>query len=439
MADSQKVLADTRIQSLLADRNLRLPVLVPNLKGLNAALKHGVKEVAVFLSASEGFSRANINVTVDEGLEIAREVVPKAISAGLVVRGYISCIFADPFDGPTPPSAVLKVVKALLDLGCYEVSLGDTIGVGVASDVRRLLSYLYDNGIPASKLAGHFHDTYGQAVSNVWQAYQLGVRVFDSSVGGLGGCPFAPGAKGNAASEDIVYLFHNAGISTGVDLRKLAAVGAWISKQLAKLNDSRAGAALIASTALEAERKTGPTRKPQMEWKVLRDEDGLKISRAGANVELLLNRPKNGNALTESMIYHLTRFFDGARDDKTISRIVIRGTGKFFCTGMDLGKNSSPVAQSQEASDAQYNRLTKLFEAIDNASQVTIACVNGPAFGGGVGLAFVCDIRLAVKSVKFTLSEVNWDLHQRQYQSTSLGSGAWHSQEKQCSPRVRYQ
>lgn len=158
---------------------------------------------------------------------------------------YVSCIFKDPYDGPTPASAVLRCIKALLDMGCYEVSLGDTLGVGFPFSVRDLLQYLTnDNGIPMDRLAGHFHDTHGGAVANVWEAYQCGMRVFDSSVSGLGGCPFAPGAKGNAASEDLVYMFHNAGIDTGINLLKLVRTGVWISHQLQRSNESRAGATL---------------------------------------------------------------------------------------------------------------------------------------------------------------------------------------------------
>jgi len=157
---------------------------------------------------------------------------------------YVSCIFADPFDGSTPLSAVLHAVKELFNAGCYEVSLGDTLGVGTAPQVRGLIEYLNAHGIHSNKLAGHSHDTYGQRLTNAWQAYHCGIRTFDSSVGGLGGCPFAPGAKGNVATEDIVYLFQNAGIETGVDLDKFVGVGIWISQQLSKPNVSRAGVAL---------------------------------------------------------------------------------------------------------------------------------------------------------------------------------------------------
>ncbi|KAJ9657416.1 hypothetical protein H2198_004291 [Neophaeococcomyces mojaviensis] len=411
LADCRQVLGNERIKSLMSDSTLRLPVLIPNVKGLDIAIASGVREVAVFVSATEGFSKANINATVDEGVARARLVAQKARATTLSVRGYVSCIFADPYDGPTPQAAVLKVVRELLDMGCYEVSLGDTVGVGTARDVASLFEYLRASGVPLSKLAGHFHDTYGQAVSNVWQAYQCGVRVFDSSVGGLGGCPFAPGAKGNVATEDVVYLFQQAGVQTGVDLMKLVETGTWISKELNKANESRAGSALAIKNGLMQRTKViHSPEKFHLQWTLLSQTEGLKIYRSGVNIKLLLDRPMNGNALTTSMISDLTQFFEQARDDKTISRIIIFGEGKFFCTGMDLAKGSSPVAQSKSDSDAQYERLTRLFELIDNAPQVTIACINGPAFGGGVGLAFTCDIRIAVKAATMTLSEAKLGL-----------------------------
>jgi hydroxymethylglutaryl-CoA lyase len=415
LADCRTVLADRAVKGMVQDGSLRVPVLIPNLKGLEIALENGVREVAVFVSATEGFSRANINATVDEGLARARHVTEKASAAGLAVRGYVSCIFADPFDGPTPQANVLKVVKELLDMGCYEVSLGDTLGIGTAADVKSLLDYLLEHGISASQLAGHFHDTYGQAVGNVWQAYQCGLRVFDSSVGGLGGCPFAPGAKGNAATEDLVYMFEQAGLKTGVDLSKLVEVGNWISAQLKKPNESRTGVALAARLSLlqSKPKDTTPSKDParsELSWTLVGETESVKTYRSGVNLKAVLNQPKKGNALTIPMIQELTQLFHRARDDRSISRIVISAEGKTFCAGMDLGKGTSPVAQTKEISDAQYERLARLFEAIDNAPQVTVAAINGPAYGGGVGLAFACDIRIAVKSATVTLSEAKLGL-----------------------------
>lgn len=329
------------------------------------------------------------------------------------MASYVSCIFADPYDGPTPPAAVLHCVKGLLGMGCYEVSLGDTLGVGVASQVRELIEYLVQNGVPVERLAGHFHDTYGQALANVWQAYCCGIRVFDSSVGGLGGCPFAPGAKGNVATEDMVYMFENAGISTGVDLLKLAEVGVWISRELSKTNDSRAGNALAVKNKLGSAACVGtPTQPkgPKLSWSLVKETEGLQIYRSGVNLKVVLNRPKNGNALTVPMITELCEVFENANSDNSISRIVITANGKFFCTGMDLGKGSTQVGQGGSTSTAQFERLTRLFELIDNSSKVTIACMNGPTFGGGVGLAFACDIRICVKNAAVTLSEVKLGL-----------------------------
>lgn len=432
LADCRKVLSDSFVQSQLTRNDLRLPVLIPNLKGLEVAAAQNVKEIAVFVSASEGFSKANINCSVQQGLNRAKEVTSRARELGMSVRGYvisyhgligplnlgltfnryISCIFICPYDGPVQPAAVFHCVKQLLEMGCYEVSLGDTTGVGTASNVRKLLSYLVSNGVELSKLAGHFHDTYGQAVSNVWAAYQMGVRVFDSSVAGLGGCPYAPGAKGNVATEDLVYTFHQSGVETGVDLDKLARTGVWISQTLSRENSSRAGMAIF--TKSEQENKKSKLTKPLIDWVPdfsLTKGSDLEIYRSGRNLKVVLNRPKNGNALTVTMISELTNIFSqAATEHPAISRIIITSRGKFFCTGMDLSKASSPVARGGSTTDAQSDRLTKLFEAIDNAPQVTIAAVQGAAFGGGVGLAFCCDVRILSSNASFRLSEVRLGL-----------------------------
>ncbi|CAI7631287.1 unnamed protein product [Penicillium palitans] len=245
LADSRDVLGDEGIRRM-GGKDLRFPVLVPTVRALDIAVQYGVREIAVFISATEGFSKANINCSVEQGIERARNIASLALKSNIAVRGYVSCLFLDPYDGPTQPASVLRCVKELLDAGCYEVSLGDTLGVASPSNVRSLISFLFDNDIPREKLAGHFHDTYGQAAANVWEAYNCGLRVFDSSIAGLGGCPFAPGAKGNVATEDLVYMFHNAGINTGVDLSKLVDTGVWISEHLTKTTGSRAGIGRVA-------------------------------------------------------------------------------------------------------------------------------------------------------------------------------------------------
>ncbi|KAL1966034.1 hypothetical protein VTN77DRAFT_4974 [Rasamsonia byssochlamydoides] len=294
-------------------------------------------------------------------------------------------------------------------MGCYEVSLGDTLGVGTPAQVRSLIAYLVSNGVPLNQLAGHFHDTYGQALANAWEAYNSGIRTFDSSVGGLGGCPFAPGAKGNVATEDLVYMFQNAGIDTGVDLLKLVETGHWISQQLGKTNDSRAGTALATKHCRPTRGNSG-SASPKLDWTLERDAGDLQVYRSGVNLKVVLNRPKNGNALTRNMISQLTEVFESANADPTISRIAITANGKFFCTGMDLGKDSTSVGQGGSKSTTMFELLTKLLEVIDNSPKVTIACVSGPTFGGGIGLAFACDIRISVKSAAFTLSEVKLGL-----------------------------
>lgn len=312
----------------------------------------------------------------------------------------------------------MRCVKRLLDAGCYEVSLGDTLGVGVAAQTRSLITYLLKAGIPVTSLAGHFHDTYGQAVSNVWAAYECGVRVFDSSIAGLGGCPYAPGAKGNVATEDLVYLFHQAGVSTGVDLDALVETGVWVSNILSRENESRAGKALAVKKGLKARntatQKSSSDASPALSWENVGQADAndeLLVQKSGVNVKITLNRPKNGNALTSTMIEKLTKFFDDASTNHpSISRIIIAANGKFFCTGMDLSTKGTRVSKGRSSTEIQYQLLTRLFEAIDRAPQVTVACVQGPAFGGGVGLAFACDIRIAVKSAWVKLSEVRLGL-----------------------------
>lgn len=304
---------------------------------------------------------------------------------------------------------MLDCVKQLLDMGCYEVSLGDTVGTGVPADVERLLSYLLEAGIDAAQLAGHFHDTYGQALANVWAAFRCGVRVFDSSIAGLGGCPYAPGAKGNLATEDLVYSLHQAGVPTGVNLVKLVSTGTWISDALSLPTSSRAASALAVKSSTPAPPFKASKPSP-LQWIPQQSPNGIELFGEGATLKIVLNRPRNGNALTLDMIASLTDIFRTASSDSSISRIVIAARGKFFCTGMDLGKAQSPVAKGGSVADAQYLRLLQLFEAIDKAPQVTIAVAQGPAFGGGVGLFLCCDIRIMGHAAAIQLSEVRLGL-----------------------------
>jgi hydroxymethylglutaryl-CoA lyase len=315
----------------------------------------------------------------------------------------VSCIFADPYDGPTSPSSVINVTTALLDAGCYEVSLGDTIGVGTPGDVERLLREMLKK-IPADRLAGHFHDTYGQAIANVVKSYELGIRTFDSSVGGLGGCPFAKGAKGNLSTEDLVYTLHGMGIHTGVNLDEIAKIGSWITQELKIPNGSRAGEAVLAkrmSGSALPRTHTNPI-KPDFPWSVVERTAEYCIYRRGANIKIYLTRPRNGNALTYEAIQALIRLFNEFSEDESVSRIIISSQGKYFCTGMDL-KGTATTEQ-------MFSALKTLFQVIDCCPKTTIAAINGPCLGGGVGLAFVCDIRLAISSATFRLSEVRLGL-----------------------------
>jgi hydroxymethylglutaryl-CoA lyase len=224
---------------------VRYPVLVPNLKGLEGALAAGADEVAVFPAASEAFSKRNLNSTIDESLERCAAVCEAAIAAGARVRGYISVVVGCPFEGDIAPAAVASVARRLHAMGCYEISLGDTIGVGTPVKVQRMLDAVARE-VPIERLAGHFHDTYGQALVNILAAMELGVATFDSSVAGLGGCPYAPGATGNVATEDVLYMLDGMGIDTGIDMTKLVAAGDFISTAIGRPTASRAGRALLA-------------------------------------------------------------------------------------------------------------------------------------------------------------------------------------------------
>ena len=242
MADSAGVFAQ-----ITRRPDIGYPALVPNMKGLEAAIAAGVGEVAVFVSGSEGFSLKNIACSRAESLDRLAPVIEKARAVGMKVRGYVSCIAGCPYDGDVPPADVATMAKALVDAGCYEISLGDTIGVGTAGQIRALIEKVSAT-LPRAAIAMHFHDTYGQGVANVLASLNEGISVFDSSVAGLGGCPYAPGASGNVATEDVLYLLHGLGIQTGIDFAAVAETGGWISEKLGRANASRAGRAHLAKS-----------------------------------------------------------------------------------------------------------------------------------------------------------------------------------------------
>ncbi|TKV69301.1 hydroxymethylglutaryl-CoA lyase [Marinobacter panjinensis] len=222
---------------------VRYSVLTPNLKGFENALAAGADEVAVFGAASESFSQTNINCSIAESLERFLPVMEAAKQHQIPVRGYVSTVLGCPYEGDIAPEQVAKVAKALAEMGCYEISLGDTIGVGTPLKAKRMLEAVAAE-VPIEKLAAHFHDTYGQALANLYAVLEEGIAVIDSSVAGLGGCPYAKGASGNVATEDVLYLLNGLGIKTGVDLDKLVATGEWISGQLNRHNGSKVGQAL---------------------------------------------------------------------------------------------------------------------------------------------------------------------------------------------------
>ena len=240
MADTMEVLA-----GIGPAPGVRLPVLVPNMKGLEAAVgSPRVDEIAVFAAASEAFSQRNLNCSIEESLERFRPVAEAAISRGWRVRGYVSCVLGCPYQGETPVADVVRVADSLRAMGCYEISLGDTIGVGTPTKARGLVERVAKS-VGMDRVAVHFHDTYGQALANIFACLEAGVRVVDSSVAGLGGCPYAKGATGNVATEDVVYMLDGLGLKSGVDLRKLAEAGHWISAELGRKSQSRVARALF--------------------------------------------------------------------------------------------------------------------------------------------------------------------------------------------------
>ncbi|MFE9400375.1 hydroxymethylglutaryl-CoA lyase [Streptomyces sp. NPDC006530] len=221
-----------------------LPVLVPNERGLDRALALGARRIAVFASATESFAKANLNRTVDESLAMFEPVVARAKADGAHVRGYLSMCFGDPWEGAVPVAQVVRVAKALMDLGCDELSLGDTIGVATPAHVGALLTGLGERSIATEAIGVHFHDTYGQALANTFAALQHGVSTVDASAGGLGGCPYAKSATGNLATEDLVWMLQGLGVDTGVDLGRLTATSVWMAEQLGRPSPSRTVRAL---------------------------------------------------------------------------------------------------------------------------------------------------------------------------------------------------
>ena len=240
MADNAEVFA--AIEKL---PDVSYPVLTPNMKGFEAARAAGAKEVAVFGAASESFSQKNINCSIAESLDRFRPIVEAAKAADIKVRGYVSCVLGCPYEGEVPPLAVADVAQALLEMGCYEVSLGDTIGTGTPERTKDMIEAVARR-VPLKKIAGHYHDTFGMAAANIYASLQMGIGIFDSSVAGLGGCPYAKGASGNVATEDVVYMLEGMGVKTGVDMEQLLAATNAMSAVLGKPPVSRVASALNA-------------------------------------------------------------------------------------------------------------------------------------------------------------------------------------------------
>ena len=239
LADAEELLA-----KLPDAPGVRFPVLVPNPRGLSRALAAGVSTIAIFGSATETFAQRNLNRSIDESLAMFAPVVQEARAAGVAVRAYVSMCFGDPWEGDVPIGQVVDVARRMVDLGCEQLSIGDTIGVATPGHVRALIAALIDGGIPLDRIAVHFHDTYGQALSNTLAALQAGITTVDASAGGLGGCPYAKSATGNLATEDLVWQLHGLGIETGIDLPALVETSVWMGKQLGRPPVSRVVTAL---------------------------------------------------------------------------------------------------------------------------------------------------------------------------------------------------
>lgn len=244
MAGTAEVLA-----AIAPSLDARLCVLTPNMIGLEAALTAGAREVAVLTAASESFSLKNLNCGIEQSLERIQALAGVAKARGVALRGYISCVLGCPFEGQVDAARVAAIARELDQLGCYEISLGDTIGVGTPFAARRLVEAVARHA-PIERLAGHFHDTYGQALANIFACLELGVSTFDCSVAGLGGCPYAPGATGNVATEEVVYMLHDSGIETGVDLQRLLEAGAFVCERLGRSPESRVARAIRAKRQL---------------------------------------------------------------------------------------------------------------------------------------------------------------------------------------------
>jgi hydroxymethylglutaryl-CoA lyase len=238
MGDNAQVLAGIARQP-----GVTYAALTPNLQGFDGAVQARADEVAIFAAASEAFSQKNINCSIAESLKRFEPVISAASALEIPVRGYVSCVVGCPYDGAVDPAQTAKIAQALYAMGCYEVSLGDTIGVGNPRSIQRMIEACA-KVVPIEKLAGHYHDTYGMAIANIYASLEMGMAVFDASVAGLGGCPYAKGASGNVATEDVVYLLHGLGIETGIDLAKLAAIGDWISSAINRPNGAKAGRAI---------------------------------------------------------------------------------------------------------------------------------------------------------------------------------------------------
>lgn len=376
-------------------------LLVPNEKGYERFKSTKLDQVALFMSASQSHSKANINKSIEEAFQALEAVITPARRDGFALRCYVSVAFECPYEGPVAPDTVRGIVERLLSSGVDEISLGDTIGAATPDQVAFLIRLLKQD-LPLSKLALHFHDTRGTALANVLAGLSEGVSIFDASIGGLGGCPYAPGAAGNLATEDLVYMLHSMGIDTGVDLDRLVDAGAYAQSIVGRELPGRYLQAALSRRAkgcpsLECDNKS-------MSKAVAVDERVVLVEKGDGLAWIKLNRLSVHNCLSREVLNSIIKAAFELACDPQVRVVAIIGAGaKVFCAGADLTERKTMT----EGETLDYLALIqKTMKALESMPQPVIAAINGSAFGGGTELALACDLRVMMSGAQLRLTEV---------------------------------